>query len=344
MKKKTKSFRLKSRRNSACIILAGFIAMLLCLGGITSPLQAEQGTSVQVNHEHPEAEVELYQIAHGQPESGYIPHQDFESAPVDFNTTDHTELARAAYQHVQENQIAPHHTVQLDENGQGLVHNLNQGMYLVTSSPYENKGEQYIVNPMIVQTTAGRHHQIFLKPMMMMVRTGEIRVEKLWQDENGEEMTPPVSSITAEVLCNGNLYQRLELNEQNHWSAFCVITDFQADWSVRESSAVEGFECSVTRTDWTFTLINKKKPIPPEDPPKDPDDPKDPPKEDPKEPPAGSDPDTPPDDAHKGPQLDTGVHTEWNLPIWGIVIAFIAMQILQKYRDKIPEIGWKKRK
>lgn len=320
------------------LCLSILLAVFMLLPG--SAIQARGMGQISISHEHPEAEIHFYHVAHGDPESGYSPTDTFLDSPIDCSSLDFKDRPEASgklYDWIQETGVQPDRVVQLDESGKAVVDHDRHGLHLVTGAPYEHEGETYIPNPVLVDLHPDVDLPLQLKAQMLMVQTQEISVEKIWLDAEGEEIVPGAESIEAALLRNGEIYDTVVLGPDNDWHSSWILTDLNAEWSVREVNPPEGFTGKVDQSGLHFTIINTKKPEKPDKPDDpDPEDPKDPEDPEPKDP----DPQKPPVPGGPG----TSAQMQWQMPVLGMLAALLVFFLTSERQKKSRNgrSGWKK--
>lgn len=320
------------------LFLVLILSILCCLITGIHPLniQAESSASLSFSHEHPQAQIHLYYVASGTQDEGYAVQDRFAPVNPSFEENDPSHMtatARTLYSYISDNLLEPDYVSALDESGRTSLDGLDKGIYLATSPAYTHEESTYIVNPALVHAEEGNNPVVMLKPMMLAEVSFELSISKVWQDEQGNSIDPAVSSISLDVLKNGILYTSLVLGEDNNWMAQCVIDDPEAEWSVRETTAIDGFDAhqSQNQTEYgiDITLINQKKEIP-EDP-QEPEEPEKPVTPDPDNP---SEPDNPSKNPFKNGPLNTAAKSRWDIPASGMAAAFLIGWLINRRKEK----------
>ncbi len=78
-------------------------------------------------------------------------------------------------------------------------------------------------------------------------------VEKVWNDNNNPDRP---TSITVQLLRNGEVVETVTLKAENGWSYNWPQLDAGYTWSVKEVNVAEGYTASITRTGNTFVITN----------------------------------------------------------------------------------------
>lgn len=103
---------------------------------------------------------------------------------------------------------------------------------LVFVNKYEDKGND---NPPPGKTTISR------------------TVEKVWNDNNNPDRP---TSITVQLLRNGEVVETVTLSAANGWSYNWPELDAGYTWSVKEANVAEGYTASVAKSGTTFIITN----------------------------------------------------------------------------------------
>jgi len=80
-----------------------------------------------------------------------------------------------------------------------------------------------------------------------------VTVKKVWKGD--EEDTRP-ESITVRLLCDGEVYDTVELNEDNEWKHRWIDLDDSDNWDVEEIDVPEGYTSEVKQRGNTWTITN----------------------------------------------------------------------------------------
>ena len=142
-----------------------------------------------------------------------------------------------------------------------------------------------------------------------------VSVRKVWRLDDGGTAA---DSVTVHLLRGGTVADTVVLDADNSWTYTWTRLDDRYVWTVEEADVPDGFTAAVTRSGWTFTIINDDtgEPEDPEDPdePPSPDIPEDP--DQPTEPDLPDTPDTPDTpDVPENPDVPSTGDPTWNGPL-----------------------------
>lgn len=98
-----------------------------------------------------------------------------------------------------------------------------------------------VVSPKFTATPVPEDHSISLK------------VLKVWADTGAEANRP--SEVTVQLLCNGEVYDTVTLNDANNWRHTWEELDDRFDWTVVEKE-LEDYSVRVVREGITFVVTN----------------------------------------------------------------------------------------
>lgn len=85
------------------------------------------------------------------------------------------------------------------------------------------------------------------------ILTDELTVEKVWNDGNYAERP---ESVDVVLLCDGEYFDEVELNNLNDWTYTWKNLDGSGNWRVSEDSVPEGYTPSYDVTDGVVTITN----------------------------------------------------------------------------------------
>ena len=88
----------------------------------------------------------------------------------------------------------------------------------------------------------------------------ELMVRKIWDDAGNEDRRP--RSVSASLLCDGEVRETVVLNEENGWRHDWDNLDSSHTWTVREESVPAGYYAEISEEGTVFTIKNTYKPIP----------------------------------------------------------------------------------
>ena len=151
-----------------------------------------------------------------------------------------------------------------------------------------------------------------------------VSVRKVWRLDDGGTAA---DSVTVHLLRGGTVADTVVLDADNSWTYTWTRLDDRYVWTVEEADVPDGFTAAVTRSGWTFTIINDDtgEPEDPEDPdePPSPDIPEDP--DQPTEPALPDTPDTPDTpDVPENPDVPSTGDPTWNGPLALLCLASLA--------------------
>ncbi len=151
-----------------------------------------------------------------------------------------------------------------------------------------------------------------------------VSVRKVWRLDDGGTAA---DSVTVHLLRGGTVADTVVLDADNSWTYTWTRLDDRYVWTVEEADVPDGFTAAVTRSGWTFTIINDDtgEPEDPEDPdePPSPDIPEDP--DQPTEPDLPDTPDTPDTpDVPENPDVPSTGDPTWNGPLALLCLASLA--------------------
>ena len=159
---------------------------------------------------------------------------------------------------------------QTSSQGRMRVSGMPVGLYVVYMSKQDDLHhtmKPYLVTLPFSNEDGTKNYNVVANPKMDIEwPTIDIQVLKEWKkDKEGDRP----KSVIVELLCNGSVYEEVELNKENNWSH--TFTDLVADftWKVQEKEVPAGYKSEVSEmtqgenNTWKVTITNTKKAPPP---------------------------------------------------------------------------------
>lgn len=160
-----------------------------------------------------------------------------------------------------------------DEYGQLIFSGLETGMYLAvgevcTAGGWVYTPEAFLISLPNLDSGDNWLYDVTAKPKFdkeeEIIRIDR-RILKIW-DDGGDGKRP--EKITVQLLCDGEVYDTVELSRENDWQHTWTGLDAAHDWKAVEKDVPAGYKMSVERTDGDFVITNKRTPPPPPNKPK----------------------------------------------------------------------------
>ena len=214
-----------------------------------------------------QVEVRGYRIADVAADGTYTLTDDFADYPVNiYGITDQAEWKEvsstlAAYAAADE--LEPELTAETDDAGTADFQELKTGMYLVCAVDVADEGTMYQFEDFIVCLPQQQEDGSFsyavsaapkYKSQPIKPQEVDFQVVKLWKDV-GEETRRP-SSVTVDILKNGEVYTSQTLSKENDWTYRWKAPDDGSRWQVAERDVPKGYQVAVGGDGRSFTLTN----------------------------------------------------------------------------------------
>lgn len=166
-------------------------------------------------------------------------------------------------------------------DGDGLVSfphsvdSLKPGLYLVLGSPHMQDGRWYYAAPFMVMlpgmdmdanqwiydvAVSAKHES---HPIPDEPGDGSHKVIKVWDDEGGESLRP--EKITVKLIRNGEVYDTIELSDENSWRYSWTLPDNGEYWTVAETE-IDGYTVELRREGDVFIITNTREEETPDEP------------------------------------------------------------------------------
>lgn len=212
---------------------------------------------------------QLYLIAEGDL-NGYTLTDAFTELEADAEEVDWgigedvSNLADALSAHIEGNNIAPVQTDSTDQEGRITFDELPFGLYLALGDRVSKDGWIYTPQPILVwipctnpdggldyaPVCSPKHDR---EPEEPEIEPIEITVEKVWIDDGSHP-----SLVTIQLLCDGEVYDEVTLNDQNNWRYAWKALEADHEWQIKEKNIPDGYTAKVTNKGTAYTVTNTK--------------------------------------------------------------------------------------
>lgn len=249
------------------------IIMMVCSVLTYAVSAAPDSCSLTVEYTDEEAgaldgcEFRLYFIADGDLNE-YTLAENFAEMEADAENVDWSigedvsNLADALSAYIANNEIAPVQKGSTDQEGRVTFAELPSGLYLALGDQVSKDGWIYTPQPILLwipctnpdggldyaPVCSPKHSK---EPEIVWI---EITVEKIWVDDGKHP-----SLVTVQLLCDGDVYDQVTLNDQNGWRYAWEALDSAHDWQIAEKDIPDGYTARVTNKGTAFTVTNTKR-------------------------------------------------------------------------------------
>ena len=151
--------------------------------------------------------------------------------------------------------------VSTNSEGAAKFDDLEAGIYLVIGTSVDVGGILYKPKPALIRIPGHDMNGELVADVVANVKYDRIlpdpisrSVTKVWDDNNSPSRP---SSVTVQLLKNGNIYDEAVLSAENNWSHTWNDLDALADWTVIEPKVPDGYTVSISLDNTKFTVVNK---------------------------------------------------------------------------------------
>lgn len=191
---------------------------------------------------------------------------DFEDCPVliENNAESMAAASRTLAAYATAKAIEPDVVSTMKSDGIIRFDDLETGLYLVTGTITTAGEYVYLPSPALVCIPMSNDDEDFIYEIESVLKYEQrsantpldITVIKRWEDA-GYESTRPVE-ITAQLYCDGELYEEVTLNEKNSWSYHWYDLDSRHLWQVMEKTFPTDYTVLITQTANTYVITNTR--------------------------------------------------------------------------------------
>ena len=240
------------KKNKFCSVISVMLAtlMLLLCSGITV-YSATPDCSVLLHYELSDVNFQLYRVGEITSD-GVKAVKPFDAYQVDL----YDEFAAYTLSgYVVKDKTAPTVETVTNDRGYATVDGLDEGVYLLMGNNSVYDSIFYSVMPSIFSLSKDEGGRVELEVKYSKSTTSIISMLnclKIWEDNADQH-----PEITACLLCDGKIYDKVTLSEKNDWKNSWKDLDPFHDWQIVEDPVPEGYTVSVNRDEYTFIIKNK---------------------------------------------------------------------------------------
>ena len=316
------------------------ICLMLSLAPVTSAIEkvdAERQGALTIYYSWegtplPGCVFHVWQVASVDGYFDFTPTEDFSSYNVSWKNDEEgwNQLAFTLLSYAERDNIPDGYTVVTDENGYTEEISLTAGLYLFYGENLRYEGYIYQTVPTLVAIPSvvegdSLEYEVIASPKQSrepeedtIVTPETVCVLKKWEKDSGAGRP---DSVTVELLCNGEVYDSVELDESNNWRYAWTDLESGKEWKVVEKEVPEGYTVSISKLGITYVITNTADEVPPpttdDNPPDD-----NPPDDNPPD-------DNPPDDIPQTGQL------WWPVPVLAVIgLVFIAVGLIRRRSEQ----------
>lgn len=169
-----------------------------------------------------------------------------------------SQTAKKLFQYVLDNRISGQ-TRYTNDSGRVQFDGLTPGAYLVAEIKGNKKYARFLPFLAVLPYDNNGKWEYNLIAVPKFTEMGEdkqtdITVRKLWNDDG--ENRP--DSISVQLLCDGNVYDTVELSDANGWKHEWNDIDADKKWSVREEHVPDGYVVTYRVNGQEFLIYNTR--------------------------------------------------------------------------------------
>jgi len=215
--------------------------------------------------------IKLYRIAEKDASGQWQLIAPFDRYNVDIHVESESDMARIASTlegYILRDNLPPDASALTDAVGEAVFPtqgSLPHGLYLVRGERHLYDGWVYAIQPSVVMlpywdqvnqqwiNDVSINAKFECMPDLPYPNLIDLKVLKIWED-NGENVALP-EKITVHLLCDGEIYDTVELTAENLWRYRWTGLAPGHHWTVVEDE-MEGWQVSITREGITFVTYN----------------------------------------------------------------------------------------
>ena len=247
-------------------ILITCLMIMICLSQPAYASKAKKG-SLTTTYPCAGIEVQLYHVANEGKNSKFILEDRFSQYPIGLTNKTKDEWAgqaKALETYIHRDNVEADYTKQTDSSGKVSFEQLPRGLYLVTAKVHEEDGYIYTSMPYFItipgKTVNGkRQYNVTTKAKYEIKPVSDTMVDykiaKVWQDSNNKYQNRP-ENITVQLLRDGEVYQEVQLSEDNNWQYTWNDLSSKYQWEAIEKKKTKGYIVSVSKEESSIVIKN----------------------------------------------------------------------------------------
>ena len=212
-----------------------------------------------------EADVTLYRVADAELVDGKLRYScvgDFAGYAKTLDDIKSLESAQKLFQYALDHRISGQ-TKYTDGAGRTQFDGLEAGVYLISETKGNGLYERFLpFLAVLPYDNDGKwEYNLIAKPKFKELggdNKADITVKKIWNDDGKNRP----DSITAELWCDGQVYDTAELSDENGWQNVWKDLDITKEWSVKEQSVPAEYTVTYSKNGNTYTIYNTRALIP----------------------------------------------------------------------------------
>lgn len=261
-----------------CLLVIGLILMP------TSTAFALEETGIEIRYPHGACTFDLYRLADFSEADGFVPAAPFDryidtipllTGVAGLTTEEARLLATTMEAVVLRDSLTPDYTAAANDDGELVLTDLPQGMYLVLGASTTDGEYRYTPSPILVSVPTRdihdawqyyvivEHNKVVKEPLGQPTTHRE--VIKIWQDDGSEARRP--AAITVQLLQDGAVYDTVELSADNNWMHRWTELPAAHTYTAVEVGVPEPYTMSVERDRTAIYITNSYNGPPPPPPP-----------------------------------------------------------------------------
>ena len=258
---------MKKRISLLCVLISLILlpVQIFAAGAI----DLEQKASLTISYKEDDqpfedVEFSIYQLATVDKYGSLTVLEEYNLYDIDIsgkNDDSWKEIAFAIEGYIYIENIAPSATAKTNEDGIIQFDDLSLGLYLVIGENHQKDEFIYSVDSFLVMLpttnvlTNEWNYDLQVKPKIE--KKDEIKIEKnvikVWDDKGYKDKRP--NEIEVTLLCDGEFYDKVILNEKNNWRYTWTELSIKHKWNIVEKE-ISKYEVTITVDGDTFIIKN----------------------------------------------------------------------------------------
>lgn len=207
------------------------------------------------------ADVTLYRVADAKVRNEKIVYDcvpDFAGYAKTLEDVKSPDTAKKLFVYAAQHRISGE-TKYTDKTGRTQFNNLRAGVYLISQIKGNDNYESFLPFLAVLpyDNNGKWEFNLIARPKFSEAYSDEklyISVKKVWNDDGKNRP----KSITAELICDGKVYEAVELSDENGWKHEWQNLDEQKKWSVREQQVPKDYVVTYSKDGNNYTIYNTR--------------------------------------------------------------------------------------
>ena len=228
------------------------LAIMLCVSVSGSAYHEKEVFQISGKYDLDNVIFSLYQVGTWNESSEIVPVNEYADYHIDYTDNQAPQTLEA---YIKRDKPTPIMQVTTDKNGTFQFSEITEGIYLITGETTQTNGNLYFPSPTLVGVSINNPTaEIMIKTTVESVKQQkDISVLKVWDDDDSQNRP---SQVTVELLKDGDVYDTVQLSQNNNWQYQWKELDGSSEWRVMENTVPQDYTVHISADNNNFIITN----------------------------------------------------------------------------------------